>query len=121
MKRIISVALIVALVILGTACSPTDVGVGQFPRSAQPVARCIVKRESGGDPRAISPTHDYGLFQINRKAHKRNFEARYGVAFEKGALDPRLNGKYARYLYDYYRSHGGTGWEPWAGGRYRCF
>ena len=121
MHKLMSIALIAVLLIIGTGCTPTEVGVSYFPASARPVARCIVKRESGGDPRAISPTHDYGLFQINRKAHKRNFESRYGVAFETGALDPRLNGKYARYLYDYYRSHGGSGWEPWAGGRYRCF
>ena len=33
-------------------------------------AWAIAMRESGGNPKAISATGDYGLFQINRAAHQ---------------------------------------------------
>jgi len=115
MRKIVSIMLIAALVVLGSACSPAQVGVAQFQPAQRAVASCIVKRESGGNPSAISATNDYGLFQINRAAHKRQFEARYGAPFERKALDPVLNGKYAAYLYSV------AGWSPWRGGKYRCF
>ena len=98
-----------------SACTPTDVGLAAFPKHLRPVAACIIKRESGGNAGAISATHDYGLFQINRLAHKRTFERMYGGPFERKALDARLNGQYAYYLYLV------AGWSPWRGGKYRCF
>ena len=87
MRKIVSIMLISALVILGSACSPAQVGVAQFQPAQRAVASCIVKRESGGNPSAISATNDYGLFQINRSAHKRQFERMYGAPFERKALD----------------------------------
>ena len=115
MRKIVSIMLIAALVVLGSACSPAQVGVAQFQPAQRAVASCIVKRESGGNPSAISATNDYGLFQINRVAHKRQFEARYGAPFERKALDPVLNGKYAAFLFSQ------VGWSPWAGGKYPCW
>ena len=105
-----------------TACSPTATALTYFPKDSRTQARaaCIIKRESGGNPSAISPTRDYGLFQINRAAHKQTFQNRYGVPFETGALRTDLNARYARYLFDYYRARGQDGFTPWNGGRYAC-
>ena len=114
MRKIVSIMLIAVLVVIGSACSPAQVGVAQFPPAQRAVAACLAKRESGNNPSAISATHDYGLWQLNRAAHKRQFEARYGAPFERKALDPVLNGKYAAYLYSV------AGWSPWRGGKYRC-
>ncbi len=55
------------------------------------IARC----ESGLKPDAVSPTGDYGLLQINLKAH--------GERLEELGLDPlnlQDNLTYARMLYD---------------------
>lgn len=113
-SRIVLAALALTAVLL-TSCSPAEYGAMHFPPHARDVARCIIQRESGGNPSAISPTRDYGLFQINRRAHKAQFERIFGAPFERKALDPDLNSRYARYLYDR------VGWSPWRGGNYRCF
>ena len=103
-----------ALLVL-PSCTPIQRGLAQWKAPQRSVAACLAKRESGNNPSAISETHDYGLWQLNRAAHKRQFEARYGAPFERKALDPVLNGKYAAYLYSV------AGWSPWRGGKYRCF
>lgn len=113
--KILTVAVAFLLSVGGSGCSPVNVGLAQFPAALRPVASCIIQRESGGNPSAVSPTRDYGLFQINRAAHKRQFERMYGAPFERKALDARLNGQYAYYLYRQ------VGWSPWNGGNYRCF
>ncbi len=115
-KTHLSIALFVAVVacIVLPSCSPVQKGLLQWQPAQRTKAACLAKRESGNDPSAISPTHDYGLWQINRKAHKATFERMYGKPFETKALDPVLNGKYAAYLYSV------AGWSPWAGGRYSC-
>jgi len=56
----------------------------------------IAMAESGGNPNAISPTDDYGLWQIN---------ASNGAL---ATLNPFQNAKSAIIL-----SHDGTDWEPW--------
>jgi LysM repeat protein len=56
----------------------------------------IAMAESGGNPNAISPTDDYGLWQIN---------ASNGAL---ATLDPFQNAKSAIIL-----SHDGTDWDPW--------
>lgn len=114
MHKLVSIMLIAVLVVLGSACTPAQVGLAEFKPAQRAVAACISKRESSNNPSAISATHDYGLWQINRAAHKRQFERMYGAPFERKALDARLNGKYAAYLYSV------AGWSPWAGGAYRC-
>lgn len=106
-----------------SSCTPKQIGASYFrdvPNGTK-IAECIIQRESGGNPKAISATSDYGIFQINRSAHKRQFESMYGGPFEQKALDPTLNAKYARYLYNWYVSRGMNGWTPWKGGQYRCF
>jgi hypothetical protein len=37
----------------------------QFPRTEWRWAYCVVGRESGWNPRAVSRTNDHGLFQLN--------------------------------------------------------
>ncbi len=56
----------------------------------------IAMAESGGNPNAISPTDDYGLWQIN---------ASNGAL---ATLDPYRNAKSAIVL-----SHDGSSWAPW--------
>jgi LysM repeat protein len=56
----------------------------------------IAMAESGGNPNAISPTDDYGLWQIN---------ASNGAL---ATLDPYQNAKSAVIL-----SHDGSNWAPW--------
>lgn len=66
-------------------------------------AWAIVKRESGGRPGAISPTHDYGLFQLNRATWSRQ-------AWWKPAqlLTATYNAAVA-----YRLSDGGRTWRAW--------
>jgi hypothetical protein len=71
-------------------------------------AYCIVGRESTWNPRAISPTGDYGLFQINYSAHHRSFDW-------SRILEPHYNTYVAWRL-----SNRGHNWQPWAGGSYSC-
>ena len=71
------------------------------------VAACIVGRESGWNPFAVSATGDHGLFQFNRLAHpwldmSRIYEIRFNV---------RLAWRMSRH---------GTNWGPWSGGTYAC-
>jgi LysM repeat protein len=56
----------------------------------------IAMAESGGNPNAISPTNDYGLWQIN---------ASNGSL---ATLDPQANARSAVIM-----SHDGTDWDPW--------
>lgn len=56
----------------------------------------IAEAESGGNPNAISPTADYGLWQINRSNGS------------LATLNPYQNARSAIIL-----SHDGTDWDPW--------
>ena len=103
-----------------TGCSPTTDALNYFPPAARSKARCIILRESGGNPDAVSPTGDYGLFQINAAAHAANFQRRYGVSFYGNIRKVSYNARYARYLYDYYAARGLSPFTPWNGGRYPC-
>jgi hypothetical protein len=61
------------------------------------VAAEVAMAESGGDPNAISPTDDYGLWQINRPS--------WG---SQASLDPVVNARAAIAI-----SGDGTDWTPW--------
>ena len=117
-KRIISTLLLLcALTLTATGCyplTPTQEAVTFFPPSTRTKASCIIRRESGGNPNAVSATGDYGLFQINRAAHAANFYRLYHKQFTTYALHTDYNARYARYLYDV------AGWSPWNNGRYPC-
>lgn len=60
-------------------------------------AVAIAKCESGFNPKAISPTNDHGLMQINKTVH----------TVEGDIYDVETNLKFARKLYDE------RGWQPW--------
>ncbi len=68
---------------------------GGNPADAR-LAAGIALAESGGNPGAVSPTDDYGLWQIN---------ASNGAL---ATLSPQANARSAVIL-----SHGGTDWSPW--------
>lgn len=57
------------------------------------------------NPRAVSPTNDHGLFQINI-VHRGQFEAVTGAPWSS-VYDAELNTIYARHLYAQ------QGWGPW--------
>lgn len=65
-------------------------------------AVAIALAESGGDPTAVSPSHDYGLWQINTI----NFPA-YHLTVDS-AFDPVRNAEVA-----YSISGGGSNWAAW--------
>jgi hypothetical protein len=60
------------------------------------IAAEIAMAESGGNPNAISPTNDYGLWQIN------------GSHGAQATLDPLGNARAAVAI-----SSDGTDWSPW--------
>lgn len=62
-----------------------------------PMAAAISMAESGGNSNAISPTNDYGLWQINASAHP-----------SQATLDVMGNARAAVAI-----SNGGTNWRPW--------
>lgn len=66
-------------------------------------AWAIAMRESGGNPKSVSPTHDYGVFQFNRAAwHKQSWWNASSL------LTAPYNIKVA-----YRISKGGKTWYPW--------
>lgn len=68
---------------------------GGNPASAR-TAAAIAMAESGGNPNAVSPTNDYGLWQIN------------GSNGALATLSPSGSARSAVIL-----SHNGTNWSPW--------
>jgi soluble lytic murein transglycosylase-like protein len=80
------------------SCSALEslwVSVGGNPAD-EFIAAQIATAESGGNPNAISPTDDYGLWQIN---------ASHGA---QATLNPTLNAEAAVSISD-----DGTNWDPW--------
>lgn len=74
------------------------------------VAAAIARAESGGNPRAISSTGDYGLWQVNARWHPQ-----YNAQL---LLGPGYNARAMAAI------HKESGWSPWAtytNGRYRAF
>ena len=71
-----------------------------FPASQVGSACAVLMCESQGNPNAVSPTNDHGLFQIN-VVHRDSFDwsRRY---------DPHVNTAFAAQLW------GEQGWSPWA-------
>lgn len=72
-----------------------------FPESPDR-AVAIAKCESGLNPKAVSPTHDSGLMQLNDVHDTRLKE----LGLDKFDVDDNLT--FARILYDE------RGWKPWA-------
>ena len=78
-----------------------------FPPEQIDNALAIINAESGGNPYAVSPTDDHGLFQINRGTW-------YGYAENlplEMAYDPETNVRIASYIFNT------RGWQPWTTAR----
>lgn len=88
------------------------VSAAGFPASAQATAVAVAMAESGGSSSIVSGTGDYGLWQINHRAHPN---------YDTGRLlsSPAYNAAAA-----YSISSGGADWSPWSAfknGSYRKF
>lgn len=104
------IVLALAAVLLLGACSPREAVWFWFADSPARHDQAIevVDCETGGtwDPTVVSPTNDHGLFQINERYHRAEFERVTGQPWS-AVYDPFWNARYARYLYDR------SGWQPW--------
>lgn len=99
-------AALAAAIYTAPACTDPVVNVLQsagFKGRALRYAYGIVMRESKGHAIAVSPGHDYGLFQLNRAAWSR---AAWWDPVR--LLDPAYNAAVA-----YRISQGGRTWYPW--------
>jgi hypothetical protein len=84
-----------------------------WPSELWPWVRCIVNRESGGDPNVRSRTHDSGLMQINDV--NVGFLRGQGIIGSRYDLfDPVVNLRAGLALFE----RSGTG--PWRSTRHRC-
>lgn len=79
-----------------------------FAGDARRWALCVVARESGWNPGAISATNDHGLAQINRPSHR-------GISYARLVVDP----PYAVAVF-VGLSDGGANRSPWRGGSHAC-
>lgn len=109
LKRWLIPVVIVLSMFAFSACSPTDVSLQHFPRSEWSKARCIVRHESGGNPRATGGAGERGLYQIH-PVHKSSFQRVTGRSWSD-AYEPGPNGQYAAYLWRQ------QGWRPWTTSR----
>lgn len=80
-------------------------GTGRLGDQAVRVADC----ESDLDPRAVSPTNDHGVFQINAPSWRRRFAAVTGEAWNPGVYHADTNARFAAWLV----AETG-GWSHWA-------
>lgn len=112
MKRLAILTLAAGLL---AACTPQEAirltfgnpdagGSPALEAQAQHVAHC----ETGGtfNVRAVSPTNDHGLFQINRRYHQAAFTQLTGRPWVD-VYHPFWNAVYAHHLYR------AQGWGPW--------
>jgi hypothetical protein len=72
-----------------------------------PAALVVARCESRLNPRAVSPTSDYGLFQANYWAHHWRGESRAEFAARHFNITYHVR-------WAYRLSRGGTYWVPWA-------
>lgn len=80
-------------------------GTGRLGDQAVRVALC----ESDLQPRAVSPTNDHGVFQLNAPSWRSRFGDVTGVAWADGVYHADLNARFARWLHDVT-----GGWSHWA-------
>ncbi|HEX9260608.1 MAG TPA: transglycosylase SLT domain-containing protein [Acidimicrobiales bacterium] len=78
-----------------------------WPAATENWAVRIAIRESGLRSNAISRTGDYGLMQINWRAH-RGWLRKYGITSPRQLLDPAVNARMALLLY---RKAGSNPWR----------
>lgn len=82
------------------------------PRAVAPLMAAIAMAESGGNSQAVSPTNDYGLWQINST----NFNVVPGG--QSGVFNPENNAKAAVAIY---HSQGLNAWSTYRTGAYKQF
>lgn len=80
-------------------------GTGRLGDQAVRVAQC----ESGLNPRAVSPTNDHGVFQINAPSWQRRFPQVTGQAWNPNVYHAEANARFARWLVNET-----GGWSHWA-------
>lgn len=102
--RRIPLAALLAVALLGAACTPQQQIAQVFGAKAGEAER-IALCESTMNPSAVSGTNDHGLFQING-VHQRTFVEVTGQPWSM-VYDAFWNTVYAKYLYDT------QGWKPW--------
>lgn len=76
-------------------------------------AQAIISCESGGDPWAVSPTNDRGLWQINARTWLRSIDwrAKYDLEAIYGPwYDPVSNTAMAVFIF----RRAGRSWAPWS-------
>lgn len=89
-----------------------------FP-GEQTTARCVAWNESRYNLRAVSPTGDYGLMQINRWAHSSWVVFQWSpTVWPIFRLDYNL--RVAKRLYLAAKRRTGNGWTPWVAYRRHC-
>jgi len=121
--RALLVAYVVALIAACVMAKSADPQAMKAPRYLQAIvsrqfapagswavrrAFCIVGRESQWNPRAISPTGDYGLWQWNYATWHR-------VLDWNRIFDPVYSTAMAWRI-----TRHGVDWSPWRGGTYAC-
>lgn len=118
--RLVTASLLTALAITATANAQipqrTEGDVQQAKKeirrlwgTSAPRVFCIIQRESGWNPRAVSRTGDHGLMQLNAYTWRRYFGKRWARVY-----DPVAN---VRMGYAVYKRQG---WGAWRGGRWSC-
>lgn len=80
-----------------------EFGTGRVGDQAVRVAQC----ESELNPRAVSPTNDHGVMQLNARYHRAQFERVTGVAWSPNVYHASYNAAYAKWLWSQ------QGWGPW--------
>lgn len=120
-------AVVAVLVALGwlswvqSGKSAVDVVAQMFGADAWQ-ARCIRSHESSGNRYAVSPTGDYGWFQINYRTWAGHVVSYYTRHRGVWIRLPRNPAAFRRVTFNTVRntqlgwaiSHGGTDWMPWS-------
>jgi len=90
-----------------------------WPAKSWPRLRCVIARESAGNPRAVGDTgRAIGLTQIRWDVHH-TWLSRAGYTRE-ALMVGRYNLRAARLLYDRSERFTGDGWAPWRSRRSPC-
>ena len=103
MKRIRAVLMAMCIMVAVSGCTPREQALWGFWKGTGETAtvqelekaNCIIDAESGGNPDALSPTKDRGMFQINWPTWHPYFSKEEWFGPEANAYDPAVNGMMA--------------------------
>lgn len=113
---LLGVALAAVVMVAGVgACTPENrakQAIAQYWGADTACANRIVYRESRYQAAAVSPTNDYGLFQLNATANAQWIRNELGYTLQD-LKDPYKNSRAARVLYGKAQQMWGDGWKPW--------